>query len=135
MRFLRRLFRRAPEKGAPRPDPDWRPDPATDDWRAGDLAQCVMPAGSCWRKRAGTEAFGPQLGEVRIIARVEHDPTGSGARLYFRRWQSRGFDSVAFVKITPRADRAERGEAASLGELLGKPAAPPKIPAPERQDA
>ena len=106
------------------PAPSARSDDA---WQPGDLAECIH-SGPWWFGGLYPHADGPQLGEQRI---VEAAPfaivpfTGERQQfLRFKRYAPAGYQAVCFRKVTPRADEAIAGDAASLRDLLNQPVNP-----------
>ena len=104
-----------------------RPIPApgeTEDWKPGDLAECIFRGP--WFDGAGTgePGAGPSLGEIRAVNEVQirYCPF-SGERLWlaFATFGHRRYAARLFRKITPRADAAERGDAAWLDKFLSTP--------------
>lgn len=119
MRWLRKLFRRlSPPPAGRSPGDDWRP---------GDLAECVV-ADPWYRGDGALQPEGPRLGEIRMVTGV------SGSRhfpervfLHFARYGRRKYDAAAFRKIVPRAD----ARVAAEGGTLPVPTSPsPPVPVP-----
>ncbi len=114
MGWLRNLFGRRKSVG-----PSVHGD-SPEDWRAGDLAECLHDG--VWFIGAIIPTdIGPRKDEVRYVADVEivphpFDRGRKTAMLGFDRYVAR-FDAVAFRKITPRADSATAADAEFVRRL------------------
>ena len=133
MRRLHRFFGR--RAGKPQV-PGRLAGDSPEDWKAGDLAECIRD-GFWYAAGLFPHNSGPRRGEVRAVQAVRIACHGDNCREYlvFARYGDAGYISAAFRKITPRADEATRGDAASLDDLLtiGQPApARPEPVEPER---
>ncbi len=95
-------------------------------WMPGDMAECVVQGDGQWGGRHGWTELGPKPREVHVVHEV-HVAAGDDGEpclyLIFVRWPDRGFGARFFRKLTPRADAAERADAAFLHQL--NPAALP----------
>lgn len=110
-------------RSTPVPPPcDWPPSTAdADEWKVGDLAECINDNG-WFRGGLVPDQAGPQLNEVRVVREIRVDrlhPWTSEELtfLVFGRWPGQGFVATSFRKITPRADELERAEPAFIQDL------------------
>lgn len=88
-----------------------------EDWRAGDLAQCVFD-------RFHNPAPGdPVVGEVRRVRQVMDALGNGGARAYFLKFEGGvdGYECVGFRKLRPVIEPAEAGFTATLRDTLSLP--------------
>ncbi|MDE8654801.1 hypothetical protein [Novosphingobium album (ex Liu et al. 2023)] len=100
------------------------PGDSPDEWRAGDLAECLNANG--WFRNGIYPDHGPACGDVRIVQVVEiaaHLLAGEPTIvLEFARWPRKLYPAYCFRKITPRADAAERADPAFVADLRAQPA-------------
>ncbi|MFA7604510.1 MAG: hypothetical protein WCY29_16040 [Novosphingobium sp.] len=97
--------------------------PSPEDWRAGDIAECINTRG--WFKAGVAPTPGPVCGELYRVAEVKHGSCGCEAcrrrpYLSFSAFAGEYWDAAGFRKITPRADAAERAEVDVLARWLPK---------------
>lgn len=105
----------------PRQTPS-QPPAGTEDWKAGDLAECI--ASVEWCNTLGEPTSGPKRGEVRIVDQITAcscEQCRNVPHLRFAAYGQAAFDCRVFRKITPRADTAERGDAEWLDKFLSTP--------------
>ena len=88
------------------------------DWKPGDLAECVFELR--WENQHRQRASGPRKGEVRIVQDVRLASAFGRPEFFlgFSRYPRALFLSDCFRKIVPTADRAERGTATTIDDLL-----------------
>ncbi|RKF23350.1 hypothetical protein D6851_02440 [Altericroceibacterium spongiae] len=93
-------------------------------WKAGDMALCVHDGG--WNLLDGTDAEGPNAGEINTVRRVGSDPAGV-IGLWFEDYPGDrpcdGYPAKSFRKIRPHAPDAEDAETIRL--LKRQPEAAP----------
>lgn len=96
------------------------PGDSPEDWRAGDLAECISDGG--WFNELGhAPSAAPQRGEVRIVTGTRE---GFGRRfLTFARFGTDGFDALYFRKVKPSAETQLEGECEPLD--MPAPSLPP----------
>ena len=96
---------------------------SAEDWQTGDQAECIFTGP--WYRGGITPAplgWGPQFGEVRVVAGTQLASPAPGTipeevHLKFDRYGDRSFSAHAFRKVKPRADQAERADAAFIGTM------------------
>lgn len=118
MRWLRNLFSRRKTSGAP-PSGD-----SSEDWRPGDLAECINDTGWVSFQTGLSGAPGPQQGEVRVVvnAILASAPAGDMIQyLKFSRYSGGIYAANCFRKITPRGDALERADSDFLTDLTKRP--------------
>ncbi|MBN9143721.1 MULTISPECIES: hypothetical protein [unclassified Novosphingobium] len=124
-RFAARLIGKAPAAPAtPAAPPAPPPGDSPDEWRVGDLAECIAESGD-WRcRKTGyiLEDGGPQFGERYRV--VDVDPRLNITGLIFTRWPGLAFSAAAFRKVLPRTDEAAAGTCTTIKDLLRLPAQP-----------
>lgn len=102
-----------------RPAPKHIPLPVDEDWKPGDLAECLH--GGPWFEFGAADGCrtGPDRGEIHCVSLVTAGYwTGRVViGLRFTRWP-RSFEAGAFRKISPRADVAERAHVDWVGDIL-----------------
>ncbi|SKB32183.1 hypothetical protein [Sphingopyxis flava] len=119
MNWFRRLFDTPRNDQRPRPPRDMRK--MNEDWKAGDLAMCVVPfffPGS---------AFDPRLGEILRVSEVTEGPVALvNAVAYGLRFHGKpanhAWVCTAFIKIRPEAtaDEVEEGIIAKIKRAARK---------------
>lgn len=100
------VFRSAP------PAREW--PPINEDWAVGDLAECIVPG------KWACDEPGPDVGDVhRVLAVIKGTAFGTnepGWGLKLSGYQGY-FAATCFRKVLPRADAAERCDAAFLEQV------------------
>lgn len=107
--------------GPAAPDkPDDEPITGDISWAPGDLAECILEGPWFFRTPFGlAQTDGPGKGDVFKVIGVSGGTEWSGARcvfLKFSAFQGR-YQSTAFRKVIPVADKAERADPAFLEDL------------------
>ena len=109
----------AGEAGAPDKPGD---QPLTGDtsWAPGDLAECVEQGPLFFRTPFGlVQTDGPGQGDIFKVIGVDIGTHFSGQQCVFLRFSAftGKYQSTAFRKVTPVADKAERADPAFLADL------------------
>lgn len=111
------FFRRKPSSPPSSPPSGDSPE----DWRAGDIAECVNRSG--WFLDGKYPASGPCVGERARVVRVRlenHPLFGRTVQaLVFSRFGERPYDAAGFRKVRPQADARVAAEPRWLDKLIG----------------
>lgn len=89
-------------------------------WARGDLAECVMDWPWFFRTPFGLmRTDGPAKGDVFKVIGIDVGTEWSGARCVFLKFSAfeGRYQSTAFRKVIPAADKAERADPAFLEDL------------------
>lgn len=89
-------------------------------WAPGDLAECVLQGPCFFRTPFGlAQTDGPEKGDVFKVIAVDIGTEWSGAQCVFLKFSAfQGlYQSTAFRKVIPTADKAERADPAFLSDL------------------
>lgn len=97
------------------------PGPINEDWRVGDLAECMLPIGWGW----AMDADGPDRGDVcRVVHVYPGITTGSGEHAWFLLLKGfhDGFATNSFRKVPPLNSEASAEFTASIRACRPTPA-------------
>lgn len=106
VRCLPRIFRRKEAPAAPAVHDRRQPN----DWKAGDLAVCIVPTGQWFPGHPADPAEGELLRVKRVYDEVGNYPDGYRARSYFLTFETKpesGWEVTGFRKPIADAEPAE----------------------------
>lgn len=112
--------RRLLGRGKPLPE---APEDSPEDWRLGDMAECIGEGGAWLALRGFVVVIGsgPKKGEVREVAKISLGANG-GQYLGFERYGlENSYNAALFRKVTPKADEAVSASKEWLADLIGAP--------------